>query len=133
MSKYFENFMVYRNYLYNHFVKISYIYCDYFWCYIKNKIDFVKNWLRLKIPVFYLIFLLCFPTRFQTIGNFLFLTPSPKVLTRFINLPEKMLMKKIGALLQLLNIITVTKKKKKNIIVDSTFRSESYTIYYNYS
>jgi hypothetical protein len=42
---------------------------------LKDKIDFVENWLCVKIPIFPLIYLLFSPTRLKTLGNFPLLTP----------------------------------------------------------
>ena len=74
----------------------------------KNKIDFVKNWLYVKMSIFTIIFLLFFLTRLKTMGNFLLLTL--KRPTRFTFLPKKLLMNKTGALLVSLNVVVYTKK-----------------------
>ena len=78
---------------------------------------------------FSLKFVLFFPRRLKTIENFLLLTP--KVLTSFTFLPKKMLIKKIEALLQSLNVMT--DKKKTHIILKSihlSLRSESKMEYF---
>ena len=78
-----------------------------------------------KIPVFPLIF---FPDMFENYWE-IFTFNLPKVPTRFTFLPEKILMKKIRALLLPLNVVTDTKKEKKtHTIVKSiysSFRSKS--------
>ena len=51
-SKYFENFVVCRKYLYKHLEKIAYIYGYYFIYYIKNKNEFYQKFVFRKILVF---------------------------------------------------------------------------------